>query len=168
MVSWLQCVARAPWYMRITQERHVCDYMFLHKKWSSLHALSSLSFCRWGSVTPCIKYSISKQNTHLLGCSQYRIVLQYYIHESLGLKYEWERDLFLSWYMCLKWLNDRAPVRKTGDLRFKFQLRHNSFSQYLSYIWTVIMIIIIEGKIIVSKLGFEPQISSFTHWRLFL
>ena len=24
------------------------------QKWSSLHGLSSLSFCRWGSVTPCI------------------------------------------------------------------------------------------------------------------
>ena len=54
MVSWFQCVARVPWYMRITQERHVCDYMFLHKKWSSLQGLSSLSFCRWGPVTPCI------------------------------------------------------------------------------------------------------------------
>ena len=32
MVSWFQCVARTPWYMRITQERHVCEYMFLHKK----------------------------------------------------------------------------------------------------------------------------------------
>ena len=54
MVSWFQCMAHAPWYMGITQERHVCDYMFLHKKWSSLNGLSSLSFCRWGSVTPCI------------------------------------------------------------------------------------------------------------------
>ena len=55
MVSWFQCVARAPWYMRITQERHVCEYKFLHKKWSSLHGLSSLSFCRRGPVTPCIQ-----------------------------------------------------------------------------------------------------------------
>ena len=53
MVSWFQWVARAPSYMRITQERHVCEYMFLHKKISSLHGLSSLSFCRWGHVTPC-------------------------------------------------------------------------------------------------------------------
>ena len=29
-------------------------YMFLHKKLSSLHGLSSISFCRWGPVTPCI------------------------------------------------------------------------------------------------------------------
>ena len=50
----VQCVARAPWYMRITQELHVCEYMFLHKKWSPLHGLSSLSFCRWGPVTLCI------------------------------------------------------------------------------------------------------------------
>ena len=54
MVSCFQYVARAPWYMGKTQERHVCEYMFLHKKWSSLHGLSSLSFCRWGPVTPCI------------------------------------------------------------------------------------------------------------------
>ena len=51
---WFQCVAHAPWYMCITQEWYVCEYMFLHKKWSSLHGLSSLSFCRWGPVTPCI------------------------------------------------------------------------------------------------------------------
>ena len=31
MVSWFQCVARALRYIRITQERHVCEYMFLHK-----------------------------------------------------------------------------------------------------------------------------------------
>ena len=43
-------------YLRITHKRHVCEYMFLHKKWSSLHGLSSLSFCRWGPVTPCIFY----------------------------------------------------------------------------------------------------------------
>ena len=54
MVSWFQCVARAPWYKRISQERNVCGYLFLHKKWSSLHGLSSLSFWRWGPVTPCI------------------------------------------------------------------------------------------------------------------
>ena len=41
-------------YLRITHKRHVCEYMFLHKKLSSLHGLSSLSFCRWGPVTPCI------------------------------------------------------------------------------------------------------------------
>ena len=52
--GWFQCMARASWYMRITQERRVCEYMFLQKKWSSLHDLSSLSFCRWGPVTPCI------------------------------------------------------------------------------------------------------------------
>ena len=34
--------------------------------------------------------------------------------------------------MCLKWHNGRAPVRKTGHLRFKSQLRHKFFSQYLS------------------------------------
>ena len=34
--------------------------------------------------------------------------------------------------MCLKWLNDRASVLKTGNLRFKSQLRHKIFSQYLS------------------------------------
>ena len=38
----------------ITHKRHVCEYMFLHKKWSSLHGLSSISVCRWGPVTPCI------------------------------------------------------------------------------------------------------------------
>ena len=32
------------------------------------------------------------------------------------------------------WSNGRAPVRKTGDMRFKSQLRHKFFSQYLSYI----------------------------------
>ena len=53
MVSLFQCVARTPWYMRITHERHVCEHMFLHKKWSSLHGLLSLSFCRWGPVIPC-------------------------------------------------------------------------------------------------------------------
>ena len=41
-------------HLRITHKRHVCEYMFLHKKWSSPHGLSSLSFCRWGPVTPCI------------------------------------------------------------------------------------------------------------------
>ena len=41
-------------HLRITHKRHVCKYMILHKKWSSLHGLSSLSFCRWGPVTPCI------------------------------------------------------------------------------------------------------------------
>ena len=41
-------------HLRITHKRHVCEYMFLHKKWSSLHGLSSLSFCRWGPVTLCI------------------------------------------------------------------------------------------------------------------
>ena len=41
-------------HLSITHKRHVCDYVFLHKKWSSLHILSSLSFCRWGPVTPCI------------------------------------------------------------------------------------------------------------------
>ena len=50
-------------------------------------------------------------------------------------KYERERGLFLSWNMCLKWLNGRAPVHKTGDLRFKPQLRHKFFSQYLSEIF---------------------------------
>ena len=50
--------SRAPWYMRITHERHVCEYMFLHKKWSSLHGLSSLSFCQWGPVTPCIHIAL--------------------------------------------------------------------------------------------------------------
>ena len=29
--------------------------MFLHKKWPSLHGLSSLSFCRWGPVTPSME-----------------------------------------------------------------------------------------------------------------
>ena len=29
-------------YLRITHKRHVCEYMFLHKKRSSLHGLSSL------------------------------------------------------------------------------------------------------------------------------
>ena len=43
----------------------------------------------------------------------------------------------MCWYMCLKWLNGRAPVHKFGNLRFKSQLRHKFFSQYLSsYIWT--------------------------------
>ena len=28
-----------------------------------------------------------------------------------------------------QWFNDRTPVRKTGDLRFKCQLRHKFFSQ---------------------------------------
>ena len=46
--------------------------------------------------------------------------------DTIGLKYEWERDLFLCWFMCLGGL-----VRKTGDLRFKSQHRHNFFSQYL-------------------------------------
>ena len=32
-----------------------------------------------------------------------------------------------------QWSNGRTPVRKTGDLRFKSQLRHKFFSQYLSY-----------------------------------
>ena len=41
-------------HLRITHKRHVCEYMFLHKKLFSLHDLSSLSFCRWGPVTPCI------------------------------------------------------------------------------------------------------------------
>ena len=41
-------------HLRITHKRHVCKYVFLHKKLSSLHGLSSLSFCRWGPVTPCI------------------------------------------------------------------------------------------------------------------
>ena len=41
-------------HLRITHERHVCEYMFLQKKLSSLHGLSSLSFCWWGPVTPCI------------------------------------------------------------------------------------------------------------------
>ena len=41
-------------YLRITNKRHVCEYMFLHKKLYSLHGLSSLSFCWWGPVTPCI------------------------------------------------------------------------------------------------------------------
>ena len=43
-------------HLRITHKRHVSEYMFLHKKWSSLHGLSSLSFCRWGPVTLCIKF----------------------------------------------------------------------------------------------------------------
>ena len=29
------------------------------------------------------------------------------------------------------WFNGRTPVRKTGDLRFKSQLRHKIFTQYL-------------------------------------
>ena len=29
-------------HLRITHKRHVCEYMFLHKKWSSLHGLSSV------------------------------------------------------------------------------------------------------------------------------
>ena len=41
-------------HLRITHKRHICEYMFLQKKWSSLHGLSFLSFCRWGPVTPCI------------------------------------------------------------------------------------------------------------------
>ena len=41
-------------HLHITHKRHVCKYIFLHKKWSSLHGLSSLSFCRWGPVTSCI------------------------------------------------------------------------------------------------------------------
>ena len=41
-------------HLCITHKWHVCEYMSLHKKWSSLHGLSSLSFCRWGPVTPCI------------------------------------------------------------------------------------------------------------------
>ena len=41
-------------HLRITHKRHVFEHMFLHKKWSSLLDLSSLSFCRWGPVTPCI------------------------------------------------------------------------------------------------------------------
>ena len=36
---------------RITRERHVSEYMFLNKKWTSLHGLSSLSFSRRGPVT---------------------------------------------------------------------------------------------------------------------
>ena len=36
--------SRTPLYMRITQERHVCEYMFLHKKWSSLHGLHPYHF----------------------------------------------------------------------------------------------------------------------------
>ena len=31
-----------------------CLRLKIHKKLSSLHGLSSLSFCRWGPVTPCI------------------------------------------------------------------------------------------------------------------
>ena len=41
--------------------------------------------------------------------------------------------LFPSWYVCLKWLNGRAPVLKTGELRFKSQFRHKFFSLYLIY-----------------------------------
>ena len=40
--------------LRIIHKRHVCEYMFLRKKWSSLHGLSSLPFCWCGPVTPCI------------------------------------------------------------------------------------------------------------------
>ena len=45
--------------------------------------------------------------------------------ERLGLKYEWERGLLLSWYMCLKQLNSRAPVSKAGNLRFNSHLDTN-------------------------------------------
>ena len=47
-------------HLRITHKRHVCEYSTCSftKKWSSLHGLSSLSFCRWGPVTPCIAKEI--------------------------------------------------------------------------------------------------------------
>ena len=44
-------------HLRVTHRRHVCEFTFLHKKWSSLHDLSSLSFCRWGPVTSCIFFA---------------------------------------------------------------------------------------------------------------
>ena len=40
-----------------------------------------------------------------------------------------ERGLFLSRYMCLSDLMVKTPMHKTGDLRFKSQLRHTFFSQ---------------------------------------
>ena len=49
--------------LRITHKRHVCEYMFLNKKWSSPHGLSSLSFCRWGPITPCISGPSSSRVT---------------------------------------------------------------------------------------------------------
>ena len=70
--------------------------------------------------------------------------------ESVQLKYEWERGLFLSCYMCLKWLNGRTPVHKTGCLRFKSLLRDKFFSQYLSY--TSYACVIIHIKIILKKI----------------
>ena len=53
-------------HLSITHKRHVCEYMSLHKKWSSLHKISSLSFCRWGPVTLCILFLSHCSNTHLV------------------------------------------------------------------------------------------------------
>ena len=64
------------------------------------------------------------------------------------------RGLFLSWYMCLSSLMVKMPVRKTGDLRFKSQLRHKFFSQYLSSIWTTLYEIFnINAKIVTPSVN---------------
>ena len=46
----------------------------------------------------------------LIAC--FRLYLTAVVAQSFGLKYEWERGLFLSWYMRLSGLMVRMPVRK--------------------------------------------------------
>ena len=53
----------------------------------------------------------------------------------------WMREKFVSELVYVsRWTNWlSSPVCKTGDLRFKSQLRHKFFSQYLSSVWTSIL-----------------------------
>ena len=48
-----------------------------------------------------------------------------------------EREVCFRVGLWLSGLMDKTPVRKTGNLRFKSQLRHKFFSQYLSTIQVV-------------------------------
>ena len=57
--------------------------------------------------------------------------------------------------MRLSGLMVKTPVRKTGDLRFKSQLRHKFFSQYLSP-----MLLLPDMKVVIKLCSDRPLLDN--------
>ena len=96
-------------HLGITHKWHVCEYMFLYKKWSYLHGLSSLSFCRWGPVTPCIVMKLKKYSAITIYSSDAPLLAQVNAASIYAMKAPFL--LFHNFIFCWsKWLPLQSPL----------------------------------------------------------